>query len=419
MAEPPKPPKFDHASLPGYYYPPADFDPRPPYQMRGCTMLYVAGKLDPATAPRLPPPLRLPPEGWCNLILFYAPEGWGLAPFGAFNIAIDVDGHKSGDGNPGLFLAAGIYSGKAGQIMPRDYSPTFQAGEVGITVDGNHLTARADIASRGASIAFSATVLDQVPATQDGMLDFFAVGHDGGLIRYTNTHSLWVTETRDLVIDINLPLGHRLSFLKDFKVAWAVLMSDVAFTMGAPHSIAETYTDEGMRLAFLDVLAQLGRPIAIVEQSGRIAFMTSEAQAILHDDLGATVLRLPSATAGQPARGLAQPALLTLSSGRKLAARSFPIALRLGHGPLSLVLLTDPHEPGTTDPEPLLRLMGLTPSEAGLAAAIGAGYAPAEAARQRGITQSTARSTLKVIFQKLGIRRQVDLAHIVARLQGL
>ncbi len=419
MAGQPATPKFQPSSLPGYYAPPADFDPRPPYQMRGCTMLYIAGKLEPAISALLPPSLSPAPNGFCVLMLFDGPEGWGLAPLGAFNVAIDIEGHKSGDGNEGQFLAAGIYSGKAAQIMPRDYSPLFQAGKIQIAHEGNQVYGRVEVDADGVCVFFSATVLDQVPASLDGMLNFLTIGHDGNLIHYTNTHSLWVTETRDLLIKANVPPGHRLAFLNDFRAEWAVLMSDVAFTMGAPHPVSEGYTDEGMRLAFLDVLAQLGRPIAIVEQSGRIAFLTTEAQALLRDDLGATVLRLPPAANGKSPRALAEPALLTLSSGRQLAARAFPIALRLGHGPLSLVLLTDPHQPGSTDPEPLLRLMGLTPSEAALAALVGSGLTPLEAARRRGISETTARSTLKIVFQKLAIRRQVDLAQIVARLQGL
>ena len=157
---------------------------------------------------------------------------------------------------------------------------------------------------------------------------------------------------------------------------------------------------------------------------GRILYLNAEAEDILGRDT-ARARFLPSdlrpllpASVPAPVRsGINRTTLLTLPSGRQILATAFPIALRLSDAPAAMVLLTDPRHPGPADPEPLLRLMGLTPSEAALAALIGAGATPAEAAATRGITESTARSTLKVIFSKLGLRRQADLAQIVTRLQ--
>ena len=62
--------------------------------------------------------------------------------------------------------------------------------------------------------------------------------------------------------------------------------------------------------------------------------------------------------------------------------------------------------------------MGLTPAEAALANLIGQGHAPARAADLRRITPATARSMLKLIFAKLGVSRQAELAILVTRLQS-
>lgn len=60
-------------------------------------------------------------------------------------------------------------------------------------------------------------------------------------------------------------------------------------------------------------------------------------------------------------------------------------------------------------------LFDLTPSEAKLAAMIAAGHAPREAAIRLGVTEGTARTTLKRVLAKTGARRQSDL---VGMLQG-
>ena len=47
---------------------------------------------------------------------------------------------------------------------------------------------------------------------------------------------------------------------------------------------------------------------------------------------------------------------------------------------------------------------------------IGMGLSPAEAAEALNIKVSTARIEMKSIYAKLGVRRQSELAHFVARL---
>ena len=65
-----------------------------------------------------------------------------------------------------------------------------------------------------------------------------------------------------------------------------------------------------------------------------------------------------------------------------------------------------------------LQLLGLTPGEARVAAFVGGGRSVREAAQEFGIAESTARSVLKVAYQKLRIGKQSELAKIAARLEG-
>jgi DNA-binding CsgD family transcriptional regulator len=64
--------------------------------------------------------------------------------------------------------------------------------------------------------------------------------------------------------------------------------------------------------------------------------------------------------------------------------------------------------------EVLQGLFDLTPAEAKLAAQIGKAKSPREAARALGITEGTARVTLKQVLSKTGLRRQAELVSLLS-----
>jgi DNA-binding CsgD family transcriptional regulator len=64
-------------------------------------------------------------------------------------------------------------------------------------------------------------------------------------------------------------------------------------------------------------------------------------------------------------------------------------------------------------------MMGLTHAEARLGALIGGGLSAKQAAAELSISENTARSTLKSVYDKLGIGKQAELGHLVARLEFL
>ena len=95
------------------------------------------------------------------------------------------------------------------------------------------------------------------------------------------------------------------------------------------------------------------------------------------------------------------------------------IAQAMALGPEDFVVFfDDPTHEDASDPVPALQLFGLTPAEARVAAAVGGGRSPRDAATALGLTLNTVRSALKIAFDKLGISRQSELARIVARLAG-
>lgn len=91
--------------------------------------------------------------------------------------------------------------------------------------------------------------------------------------------------------------------------------------------------------------------------------------------------------------------------------------LTLGQGAVMLLIRRlDSGERSITEH---LRAAGLSPAEARLAAALGNGEALRAVADQSSISYETARSHLRSIFAKLGLRRQSELVALVTRLAAL
>ncbi|MFN5688417.1 helix-turn-helix transcriptional regulator, partial [Bradyrhizobium sp.] len=82
--------------------------------------------------------------------------------------------------------------------------------------------------------------------------------------------------------------------------------------------------------------------------------------------------------------------------------------------PMVLAIQQNLDEPA--DPAVVRDVLGLTLGEARVAALVGAGLPPRDAANRLGIAEDTARNVLKRVFQKVGISRQSELVGLLARL---
>jgi DNA-binding CsgD family transcriptional regulator len=81
------------------------------------------------------------------------------------------------------------------------------------------------------------------------------------------------------------------------------------------------------------------------------------------------------------------------------------------------IVLVRPSAPGRPpDPTVLRDLLDLTLGEARLAALVGTGLTPRQAASELAISEETARTVLKRVFAKTGVSRQSELAGLMARL---
>lgn len=82
----------------------------------------------------------------------------------------------------------------------------------------------------------------------------------------------------------------------------------------------------------------------------------------------------------------------------------------------AIVLVIEQKIEDPAEPTVVRDLLGLTLGEAKIAAMIGAGLSPKEAAEKLGIKENTARVVLKKVFSKTGVSRQSELVALLGRL---
>lgn len=188
-----------------------------------------------------------------------------------------------------------------------------------------------------------------------------------------------------------------------------------------------------------EALARLDAGVFLVDSRGRAVAANSTADRLVGAALTMVDGRLTprvggdsleraiaETTAWEGADGIPDPRPIVLRSERGDAfhvAYVLPVSAR-EHDPfarlladvraLVLVLRSLPGEP----PEPTLvrDLLDLTLGEARVASLVGAGLPPREAGRRLGVTEETARTTLKRVFSKTGVSRQSELAVLLARM---
>ena len=119
------------------------------------------------------------------------------------------------------------------------------------------------------------------------------------------------------------------------------------------------------------------------------------------------------------------PVALSRPSGRKpLLLQAIPLSPRMD-APLgallddlgaALILIVDPERESPPSTAEALKLLGLTATEAKVAALLGTGWSPQEIADRHQVLTATVRFHIKQLYSKLDIRRQGELTRIVQAL---
>jgi len=102
----------------------------------------------------------------------------------------------------------------------------------------------------------------------------------------------------------------------------------------------------------------------------------------------------------------------TGGEGENLWVRATPLAGALNRSGYVVLSLTADRAEERGSPAPLERF-GLTAAEARVAAAITGGLSVRDTSRLLNISPNTVRKYLQIVFQKVGVRRQVDLVRVI------
>ena len=187
-------------------------------------------------------------------------------------------------------------------------------------------------------------------------------------------------------------------------------------------------------------LTRIGIGVFALDSRGRVVFSNPAAQALVGDVLDVVDHRLVARSSAVAdlvhaeiarvigscnKRPCATPPPIVVDrpeTGRPLALYLMPIPRAEGPADVflaharAIVLVINPEIEGPPDPSLVRDLLGLTLGEARVAALIGSGLPPKEAAEQLGVSVETARTVLKRVFEKVGVSRQSELAALMTKL---
>ncbi len=407
----------------------------PPYHVRTTDFLFVLATFDPEAARRSLPGALSPAPGEPGFVALYsAPTGWGITPYAAFFVAVPVLGFNSPDGSTGYMMVEGFYSGRAGPIMRSDYNRRLGPGAVRQWNDGRVWYGEVG-APDAPLVTMSVKPVLPRPATPltAGVHHYLGEREDGGLNIYSVAYSGTFYPVEDVEIDIRPGASRLLQSLRPTAIQYASLLPEAPLTFSPPRPVSTPPVEialESARMSLLDLLSRLGRAAALIGEAGRLIFINVEGEELLRDSIRSgrfeawnpkdrvELHRAIAAAVRSGPTSIAEPiALDRPDRGHSLLVQAIPVSVVLAGEPACLVLFSDATEPSRGDPSATLELLGLTRAEARLAAEVGNGLSPKQAAHRLGITTNTARSTLRIIYEKLGIGKQSELARIVTRLE--
>lgn len=336
-----------------------------------------------------------------------AVSGWGVRPFSNFYLAIAVEGLSSPDGTPGHFRPVNLYSPHAARIFRHHYNVLMD--------DAAHLHQQegdlhqAEIRGGGLHVRIAARAAAVPPAPTTGVHHYLGRDAMGEITSFHTSFTADFAPVEVEALEIGGPGADRLPM---GRVQWATHFPRLDVTIGEPRGSPFAAVAGVPGAAQLTVLlSRIGLAAACLGEQGQVLSANAAARAVLRQ-LGPEVL-MRLARADRPL------ALDRVQTGLPMIAQAMALDPSLLNQPASLVLFREPAGAGRGNAAAVLELLGLTPAEARIASAMSGGGTTATVATALGLAHSTVRSTLQVIYQKLGVRRQSELAQILVRLSDL
>ncbi|MDB5560628.1 MAG: bacterial regulatory protein luxR family [Hyphomicrobiales bacterium] len=408
--------------------------PLPPFHCRDVDLLYGVFTIDrEAVEPFVPPELRIADSNLGCYAFYTVGAAFGLISYSQGFCAVVVDDHDSPDGSEGAFMLHSYVSGRAQEIIAELFDASAVPGKARVWSENGLYRASAGAIGHdffGAAVRAKSGQLHQVDGTdlylgrrRSGELVSYDISYSGTTL-VAQTADYWIADDAPAVLKAARPVQHLYAqFLPGFSFGW-----------GVPRPIGPAPAQEAFEggRAFLELFSRSDRAALLVGNDGRIMHINPRARPLLGDDLaqGDALIKAfrPSERSELEAamhharsgtgRSVSQPVLLSRPDRPPIIAQATAVDPVIAGGGAVMVFLIDPSVSERGDATAALQLLGLTPAEARIAALVGRGYSPREASDALVITENTARSALRLIYSKLGIGRQSQLAKIVARLEA-
>ncbi|MBK8086261.1 MAG: hypothetical protein IPK28_21895 [Devosia sp.] len=400
----------------------------PPYHKVATGVVWVAFQFNhEAVRPFLPDGVLLTESSVGILGIYQAHTGFGLAPYTRGMVGISVNGQPGTDVPEGMLVLADIIDEPGASRLRRLYSGNTFVGSARTWQDGALLRGTASV---GDEEWLRATIRPGGDKRRDMCgVDTFLGVTEAGLVAYADSNVSDLEDAEIISVEITDAAPAIMQAMRPTGFVFGLHAARVSSIWSEPRVVGNSAVGDAAQM-FLGIVEDAGRAAAIVRQDGTLIATNSSGRQLLgirarpgEQLLGGTVAErqaLGAALRHSVARTgprVSDPIALARSGGGHLVAYVLPLEHGEHSADAALVLMTDPHGPERRDAGQLLQLFGLTGAEARLAALVGTGVAPRAAAAELSITEHTARSTMKTIYDKLGIRKQSELGHLVARLQ--
>ena len=403
-------------------------DPEPPFQKLATDVLWVGFKIDAArVAPYVPQGLVLSDASIGVLGIYQAQTGFGLAPYTRALVGVSVAGEPGSDAGEGMLVVGNVMDEPGAGRLRRLYCREATTGTARTWREDGLLRGSAEVDGVEwirASVRPTGTLRHDM----SGVDTFFGMT-EAGLIKHADSNLSDIVEAEVVSVEITDAAPELFRAFRPREFVFALHAEQVNSIWSEPRIVGRAAGDAGN--VFLELIEDTGRAAAIVRQDGTLIGVNPSGEALLGEDgprVGETLLSAVQAEKDALCKALelsiarsgprvSAPIALTRPGGRQLFAYVMPLEHGQHGGEAALVLLGDPRGPERRDAAHMLQLFGLTAAEARLGALVGVGLGAREAAEELKISEHTARSTLKTVYDKLGINKQSELGHLVARLQ--
>jgi len=398
-------------------------EPVPPFITSVEDFIWCCWRADPAKASSvLPAQLQPADPVTVHLAIYRFGLGWGLSHTTGGFLCLAIEGWDSPDTAEAAFILGGYMDEPGASRWRRHISPATSGYSV-FRRSGEDLTH--ELWSAEGLVVRVRSLLQSVSPAEAASQDRYVSYDEAGTListLFSVTGRNHACELQAVEFGPAAPESWRA--LMPTELCWSLFHPNMLCNLSAPEPLfPDKVPRAASRTSLLATLGRLGWPACILSADGRILQQNPEAAALLKGTSTGSLGRFDheGARGGQQASGSpVRPLTVTRDNGLPpLLLQFLPIDPAIVSGDEELVLLIDPLVTRRNTPRvELLQLLNLTPSEARVAALVGSGLPPPDAALSLGLTVGTVRSTLKTVFSKLGVNRQAELVRMLGRLDA-